>query len=758
MTVQTNTNVASFNGNGVTQIFPIAFKFNNDTDLVVLLVDDDTGAATTLTLNSDYTVSGEGDEEGGLVNVVVAPTAGQRLKVTRIVDILQLLDLRNQGKFFAEVHEDAFDLLTMIAQQHQSEIASSIRVAESDPEPARLPPAASRANMLMAFDASGNPIASAPASGDSADLAISLADSVDPAKGAGLVGYKGGTVSGALDSTLAGLQDLGNLIDHGAVGDGVADDTAAIQAAIDSGLPVIDGRGRSYKVSASLNLRGGLHFKDATIDVSGMAPGAIAMLASGSVFGTYSPTSTMTSGSTSTTFSVADAANLAVGDMVRILADNVFDASNTNSKVGEINIVGAVNYSTGVVTWKLALRSTYGLNRRIEKLNQIEGIKLDRVKFIGAPAAENNMIALQLTYAKNCVIEQCSFSRFDSRGVYFLDSVYCHVRNSYFRYAMPTSSGYGVSFADATQDCTAIGNSFEDVRHSLSTNNTSSRGGVPRRIVFHGNTVTVSARSLGGSMGGGDAIDSHGAAQDISITGNTVIGATGCGINFEASGGLIADNIVVGSGTVGINVHNESDVASTVTVANNQVSSSAGNGIYVFPGIRGTSAVDLGTSITGNVVTDSGGVGIAVGSSSSPVFTEVSVTGNTVRGAGNYGMFLHRTRRSTVSGNSVSGLATGLNALRVSDTLQFSVTGNVIAVANAATVPVIFIASSSANATSRGTVTGNIAEPAAGTTTGAGIQLDNNCSYVGVWNNVARGTTGIALGTGTGNVSNNNIT
>ena len=62
MTVQTNTNVASFNGNGVTQIFPIAFKFNNDTDLVVLLVDDATGSASLLTLNSDYTVSGEGDE------------------------------------------------------------------------------------------------------------------------------------------------------------------------------------------------------------------------------------------------------------------------------------------------------------------------------------------------------------------------------------------------------------------------------------------------------------------------------------------------------------------------------------------------------------------------------------------------------------------------------------------------------------------------------------------------------------------------
>lgn len=126
MTVQTNTNVASFNGNGVTQIFPIGFKFNSDTDLIVLLADNLSGATSLLALNSDYTASGEGDDEGGLINVVVAPKTGQQLIVSRVVDILQLTDLRNQGKFFAEVHEDAFDRLTMIAQQLQTQIANSL--------------------------------------------------------------------------------------------------------------------------------------------------------------------------------------------------------------------------------------------------------------------------------------------------------------------------------------------------------------------------------------------------------------------------------------------------------------------------------------------------------------------------------------------------------------------------------------------------------------------------------------------------------
>lgn len=122
MTVQTSTNVASFNGDGANKVFPVGYKFNSAADLVVTLIDDEAKTTQILTLNSDFTVAGAGDEEGGDVTLVVAPTAVQRLKVTRVVDILQLTDLRNQGKFYAEIHEDVFDLLIMIDQQQQTEI------------------------------------------------------------------------------------------------------------------------------------------------------------------------------------------------------------------------------------------------------------------------------------------------------------------------------------------------------------------------------------------------------------------------------------------------------------------------------------------------------------------------------------------------------------------------------------------------------------------------------------------------------------
>lgn len=231
MTVQTNTNVASFNGNGVTQIFPIAFKFNNDTDLIVMLADDATGLSSLLTLNSDYTVSGEGDEEGGLINVVVAPAVGKRLFVSRVVDILQMTDLRNQGKFFAEVHEDAFDLLTMIAQQHQSDIARSLRVAETDPEPARIPSAVQRAGKLLAFDSAGNPTTALPVADSSTELRQELAADA----GAGKVGWLRSPLADAISSVAQMLNSQHvNVWEFvsGVVSESF-DWTAAFQAAID---------------------------------------------------------------------------------------------------------------------------------------------------------------------------------------------------------------------------------------------------------------------------------------------------------------------------------------------------------------------------------------------------------------------------------------------------------------------------------------------------------------------------------------------
>lgn len=75
-----------------------------------------------------------------------------------------------------------------------------------------------------------------------------LANDTDPAKGAGLVGYKGRTVAAKLDETMS-------LADFGGVGDGVANDQGAVQNALSSGVPLrwVGTAGRNFRIEAPVS-------------------------------------------------------------------------------------------------------------------------------------------------------------------------------------------------------------------------------------------------------------------------------------------------------------------------------------------------------------------------------------------------------------------------------------------------------------------------------------------------------------------------
>jgi hypothetical protein len=121
MTVASSTNRVDYTGNGATTIFPFTFRIFEASDIVVVTADDD-GIETTLELNVDYTVTGVGSYNGGTVVIGTAPINGQALTIQRVLPLTQETDLRNQGQFFAETHEDVFDRMAMVHQQLQEQI------------------------------------------------------------------------------------------------------------------------------------------------------------------------------------------------------------------------------------------------------------------------------------------------------------------------------------------------------------------------------------------------------------------------------------------------------------------------------------------------------------------------------------------------------------------------------------------------------------------------------------------------------------
>lgn len=127
MTVSTTLDRQYFPGDGSNVNFPFNFKFLDDADIYVWLISA-SGVATQQVLTTDYTLTGEMNENGGQVTMLVAPPMTTRLLIQRVVPEVQPTSIRNQGKFFAEVHENVFDRLTMLVQQAIAATANSLKL------------------------------------------------------------------------------------------------------------------------------------------------------------------------------------------------------------------------------------------------------------------------------------------------------------------------------------------------------------------------------------------------------------------------------------------------------------------------------------------------------------------------------------------------------------------------------------------------------------------------------------------------------
>ena len=163
MTISSTINRWAYNGDGSTTVFPYTNKIFAASDLVVTVG----GAAQVL--NTDYTVSGVGAESGGSVTFTSAPASGTgNVIVVRSVPYTQGTDIPEGGAFPSSSVEDGFDKVTVLSQQVKDSLDRSMVQPDSDTTSiGELPASASRASKFLAFDSSGDPIASTGPTGDS---------------------------------------------------------------------------------------------------------------------------------------------------------------------------------------------------------------------------------------------------------------------------------------------------------------------------------------------------------------------------------------------------------------------------------------------------------------------------------------------------------------------------------------------------------------------------------------------------------------
>ena len=111
--------------------YSVPFLFSANADLVVV-VTTSAGVDTTLTLTTDYTVTGAGVTAGGEIVTVAAVPSTSTVTIYRLVSATQLTVYNENAEFPAASHEAALDKLTMIAQQNARSVGQSFRLRESD--------------------------------------------------------------------------------------------------------------------------------------------------------------------------------------------------------------------------------------------------------------------------------------------------------------------------------------------------------------------------------------------------------------------------------------------------------------------------------------------------------------------------------------------------------------------------------------------------------------------------------------------------
>lgn len=140
MTVASTTRRNDYDGNGTTATYAFTFKVFAASHLQVVVRNDTTLVETVLTLTTHYTVASSGinNTSGGNVVLVAGSFAwldgsnylktGYSMTIRRVPPMTQATDIRNQGSYFPETHEDQFDLFMHLLQYHEDEITRSVKL------------------------------------------------------------------------------------------------------------------------------------------------------------------------------------------------------------------------------------------------------------------------------------------------------------------------------------------------------------------------------------------------------------------------------------------------------------------------------------------------------------------------------------------------------------------------------------------------------------------------------------------------------
>lgn len=272
-----------------------------------------------------------------------------------------------------------------------------------------------------------------------------------------------------------------NVRDFGAVGNGVANDWAAVNAAMASlgtNAGVIFFPAGTYYMDNFLTLRSGMVLRG---ERSGNTTLRFYYLhhlivANASPTGSFQP---LLSGYDlhSNQVTVADASGFQAGDYAEIRETN--DASWASSDwasycVGQIVQIAAVAGNTLTLSVPLRLQYQVGLKPEIRKFTPIreagvENLRIERLP-IGDSTSRNNRLTISFIYAARCWVRGVETTNDFGGGICFDSSTQCEATGCYIHHAYEFDgggSGYGVRVETKSGECLVENSIFQKLRHSM---------------------------------------------------------------------------------------------------------------------------------------------------------------------------------------------------------------------------------------------------------------------------------------------------
>lgn len=527
---------------------------------------------------------------------------------------------------------------------------------------------------------------------------------------------QGGT--GAVDRTVASrLRDFVSFKDFGAVGDGVADDTAEVLLALNSGARVIDGGGSTYKLTSNLTPTSqNIIIQNATFDISSITTGGSAI----NFVGTQATGVALTANTLlgSNVITVGNTSGFVAEDYAWLASNTIFDVT-TNVVLGQVVKIKSVDSGTQLTVYDDVLYDfTTAASASIARLTPKRNITFRGVSFTGA----NTGIQTAIDFDKcvDVLVDDCSLDYVDYVSILLDRTINATVTNTSMRYARSVGLSYGIAIQNGCYNVKVANCYGEDQRHMVTVGN---NDGV-NLFISVTNCHAAAQRDAG--------LDCHPAGDFILFDGNTIelVGAQSDGIICQGLNAVISNNIIVGNVTRGIrhqlfpeistgssviignSIENFGQTASTdsgifveqasgggasmesVIISGNRIDGTIEQGIYVYADTGNIKNV----TIANNVMTSNASLfGCYLRAEAGYSIEDFSITGNIFKSSGVSNIYLQGTTapnilNGTISGNVIKG---GTNGIRMTQTQNVVETGNY----NTGVTRKVFVDTGSSNVT-----------------------------------------------------------